>query len=52
MEFHMAKKAGVLTQGQVTAFLTSAKRAGYASATVEATLPNGTKLKITAHRRR
>jgi hypothetical protein len=45
----MAKTAGVLTQGQVTAYLKSAKRAGYANATVEATMPNGTKLKITAH---
>jgi hypothetical protein len=47
----MAKTAGVLTQGQVTAFLKSAKIAGYASATVKATLsPDGSKtVEVIAH---
>jgi hypothetical protein len=44
----MTKSANVMTQAQVSAACKGALAAGAKSVTVEATLPNGTKLKVTA----
>ncbi len=43
------KVANVLTQTQITAACRGALAAGAKQVTVEAILPNGTKLKVTAH---